>query len=234
MSANLKKSDNESTSAGSIFSPEKITHSTSMKERPFRMSCQSSYANPERNAFPVIKRRRRIRIRPEAGSACHEERTVKRLSSNIERPPNLTAYSHSSKPGRMEALTIDIDLPCGWHVRLLSSRNALRREGHQMRHCIGGYFDSVMEGELEVYSFHSGDGKERMTLTVKPPFGSGGLIDCDDKAMHREGDFRSHRPAKLNFAGPRNQPCSAQAFRAVGELLSHIESLGVTVRVDGL
>lgn len=48
----------------------------------------------------------------------------------------------------------------------------LRQEGVQMRHCVGdkgmGYAKAVREGEIEIWSFRSRNGKPRFTLEVDP------------------------------------------------------------------
>ena len=47
--------------------------------------------------------------------------------------------------------------------------DALKYEGEQLRHCVGGYCPAVVEGKSRIYSLRDAEGQPKVTIEVQPP-----------------------------------------------------------------
>lgn len=104
-----------------------------------------------------------------------------------------------------------ITLADGWTGRWLTSPRALRAEGREMKHCIGGYAQQVVRGEAAVLAL-SGPDSERATLLIEP-------VTEDLSAVH------------LQLAGVRNTPVPLGALLAAAESISSLYPKGVRVEL---
>jgi hypothetical protein len=70
-----------------------------------------------------------------------------------------------ARDNRKGAATI-VAFPDGCRVDVLTSADALRREGEAMRHCVGDYDTAVSGGTREILSLRDPKGRSRITLEV--------------------------------------------------------------------
>ena len=56
----------------------------------------------------------------------------------------------------------------GWKWVKIFSKDALKREGALMRHCVGSYHDRVADGTKEIYSLRNPDNKPKLTIEAEP------------------------------------------------------------------
>lgn len=108
-------------------------------------------------------------------------------------------------------------LPCfeyeGYVATLLDNRKAIADEGTTMRHCVGGYAESVACGRYLVYSITK-DGERSSTLGVYASKGAEVLLISGDKGKMEKAKFSFNQ-----HYGRFNSPITDKHEKEIGELI---------------
>ena len=131
----------------------------------------------------------------------------------LPRPDRMFAAIGIPPPPRM-TLEYCFALPLAWMAARLDTSEAIREEAITMRHCIQKYTNELAQGQIQAYSLRSREGRERVTLMVRPFIG---LDDCEE--IH------------LTISGPGNESISLDALEAVLAMMRIVSPKGARMRV---
>lgn len=161
------------------------------------------------------------------------EYTEKQPAYDEHTPPNLTAYKWPVQEKKW-------DVGDGYTVWPVWSKNDLAQEGNMMGHCVGGYCNTVQQGNSVIFSLRDSKGEPHVTIELEPRSGGYNIIqiqgkgntDPDDKYVQKVKQFFQDLMAEGYEVSYTVSISDASELEDYGYTSTPSEAYGVPIEAD--